>query len=196
MPNYDQAKIYSIRSHQTDDVYIGSTCQTLSRRMSKHRTMKKAYEKGKANKVTSFEILQYPDAYIELVENYPCLCRDGLNKREGEIIRATPNCVNKNIPGRKMEQYYQDNAERIKQQRKQYRQDNAGRVKQYQQQYKQDNAKRIKQYNQQKHECECGGRYTTISKSVHFKTEKHREYEAFMTLTEEQVREWLGRLVK
>lgn len=29
MPDYNKGKIYSLRSHQTNDIYIGSTCQKL-----------------------------------------------------------------------------------------------------------------------------------------------------------------------
>ena len=64
-------KIYSIRSHQTDLIYIGSTIETrLSARLSKHRSDYKRYiMSGKFNYyVSSFEILKYNDAYIELIE--------------------------------------------------------------------------------------------------------------------------------
>ena len=35
---YRKGKIYCIRNHINDDIYIGSTKQTLSKRMSKHRS--------------------------------------------------------------------------------------------------------------------------------------------------------------
>ena len=37
MPNYQNGKIYKIHSYQTDDIYIGSTTNTLSRRFSEHK---------------------------------------------------------------------------------------------------------------------------------------------------------------
>jgi hypothetical protein len=43
MPNYENGKVYAIRSHQTDEVYIGSTVERLSARMSKHRADYKRY---------------------------------------------------------------------------------------------------------------------------------------------------------
>lgn len=61
MPNYELSKIYSIRSHQTDQIYVGSTTQKLSERMAEHR-----YKKGHI-------LMNYSDAYIELIEAYPCL---------------------------------------------------------------------------------------------------------------------------
>ena len=57
MVNYEEAKIYQIRSYKIEKVYIGSTCQKLSMRMAGHRRSFKGYLKGKYNYVTSFEIL-------------------------------------------------------------------------------------------------------------------------------------------
>ena len=57
-------RVYTIRSHQTDDIYIGSTTQTLSQRMTDHRKNYKQYLDKKRNYITSYEIVQYEDAYI------------------------------------------------------------------------------------------------------------------------------------
>ena len=104
MPNYQNGKIYALRSHQTEDVYIGSTTQPLAVRFAGHRAMR--------GKCSSLAVLQHPDAYIELVELYPCGTKEELNKREGEIIRFT-SCVNKNIAGRSAKDWYQDKREFI-----------------------------------------------------------------------------------
>ena len=117
MPNYQNGAIYSIRSYQTDDIYIGSTTIGLSARMAKHRDDYKHYLNGKSNYMTSYEILQYPDSYIELIENYPCETKQDLNKREGHYIRST-DCVNRCIAGRTRAEYRRDNAESIKLQKK------------------------------------------------------------------------------
>lgn len=92
MPDYKLGKIYAIRSHQTDQIYIGSTTETLCRRFDKH----KSYIKENRY-CSSCEILKYPDAYIELIELFPCSSKEELNKKEGEHIRAN-NCVNKYRP--------------------------------------------------------------------------------------------------
>jgi len=111
-PNYNNSKIYAIRSHQTNDVYIGSTVERLSARMSKHRYDYKKYSAGQGRSyVSSYEILKYPDAYIELLKNLKCLCKDELLREEGKLIRSTDNCVNKNIAGRTIKEYREDNAQ-------------------------------------------------------------------------------------
>ena len=100
MPNYENGKIYCLRSYShPEKVYIGSTTQTLAQRIGCHRASYKAYWENRFNYVTSFEIIQHQDNYIELMENYPCHSSDELRRREGEIIRAT-ECINKNVAGR------------------------------------------------------------------------------------------------
>jgi hypothetical protein len=89
MPDYQQGKIYALRSPNIDKVYIGSTTVPLSKRLGQHKASK--------NTCTSKQIIDAGEAYIELVEACPCESKDQLNKREGEIMRATVNCINRNI---------------------------------------------------------------------------------------------------
>ena len=94
MPNYTEGKIYAIKSHETDKVYIGSTTQSLNKRFigHKHDAVRNAPCKSK-------EIFQYKDTYIELIENYSCKTIEELHAREAEIMKITPNIINKFIPG-------------------------------------------------------------------------------------------------
>ena len=39
---YEKAKIYQLVNDITDDIYIGSTCQPLSKRMAEHRLSMKS----------------------------------------------------------------------------------------------------------------------------------------------------------
>jgi hypothetical protein len=172
MPNYLNGKVYAIRSHQTEQVYIGSTVERLSARMSKHRAQYKFYKNGKGHYYTSFKMLDYPDAYIELLEKHPCLCREELERLEGQYIRAEPNAVNKIIAGRTRAEHYRDNAEQLNARQKEYYH---------------NNTEKIRAQHKQKHDCPCGGKYTTSDKAKHLKTKKHQAYEQFMALTEEQV---------
>lgn len=55
--NYKNGKIYSIRSHQTNKVYYGSTAQLLCKRIAAHRANYKLYIDGKYHYVTSFEFM-------------------------------------------------------------------------------------------------------------------------------------------
>jgi hypothetical protein len=120
MPDYKLGKIYAIRSHQTEQMYIGSTCETLCRRLIKH----KSYIKQKRN-CTSKIILEFPDAYIELIELFPCNSREELNKKEVEYIRLN-NCVNKNIPCRSSKEWVEEHKNTIE-----YKEKNRERSKKY-----------------------------------------------------------------
>lgn len=92
--NYTNGKVYRIVSFSTGKQYIGSTCDDLSKRMSKHGRDYRAWQEGKRSYITSFEILGHGDAEIYLIENVNCRSKDELHKREGEIIQVT-DCVNK-----------------------------------------------------------------------------------------------------
>lgn len=56
--NYSNGKIYCIRNHIDEHIYIGSTCQSLSKRMAYHRQDAK-----KENRQTT---LIYPCQNMEL----------------------------------------------------------------------------------------------------------------------------------
>ena len=203
MPNYQNGKIYAIRSHQTDNIYIGSTCSPLYKRFYDH----KANYKSKKNKInySSFKIVKYDDAYIELLEEYPCNSKEELNKKEGEYIRSM-DCVNKEIAGRTEKEYKEENKEHYKQLSKKYRKENKEHLKEYIKKYRKENKEhlkewgkkyysnldnkkkaieRAKEYNKkpeviekrkQKYNCECGGKYQYSSKAEHMRCKKHMDY--------------------
>jgi hypothetical protein len=157
MINYQNGRIYAIRSHQTELIYIGSTTQSLSQRIAKHKI------NYKNNGVTSSrEILKYPDYYIELIELFPCNSREELEKQEGIHIRKNINiCVNCRIAGRTMKEYYIDNTEQFKEQVKQYRLNNLEKIKEYNKQYRLNNLEKIKEKDKQ---------------SYQKRKEKHKQY--------------------
>jgi hypothetical protein len=110
---YARGKIYSLRSHQTDEIYIGSTINTLTKRFHDHKKSYKRFMNGKIIKyTTSYKIIPYEDCYIELIENFPCNSKAELERKEGEHIRAT-QCLNKRIAGRTLQEYREDNKEQI-----------------------------------------------------------------------------------
>ena len=180
--NYANGKIYTIRSYLTDNIYIGSTTQSLTKRLSVHKANYKGFIAGNYRNTTSFEIIKFGDAYIELIEECPCENRNQLCKREGELIRLTA-CVNKNIAGRTKAEYCDDNKEQIKEQLKEYREQNKDKIKEKKKEYYQDNKDKIKLYYQdnkdkinEKFVCECGGNYIHVNKAQHFKSKRHLKF--------------------
>jgi hypothetical protein len=162
-PNFQNGKIYSIRSHQTEHIYIGSTTQLLSQRFSNHKKMR----------CSSREIMKYDDAYIELIEMFPCANTIELQGREGDVIR-TMDCVNKNIPGRTPAEY----REFSKVAKNQYQKDNKVKI----QQYEIARAEEKKQYNQTHKNirlCSCGGKYNEgrpDHRTRHYNSDNHIQF--------------------
>ena len=95
MPDYQKGKIYKIISNETDEVYIGSTTQTLSLRLGGHKRNYKKYLNNKYSYTTSYNILKYDDVKIILIEECPCDNREQLLKREQYYI-DNMDCINKN----------------------------------------------------------------------------------------------------
>ena len=167
--NYKNGKIYSIRNYETDKYYIGSTCQTLTKRLSKHKSNYRDWQNNGKKYVTSFEILKCNDCYIELLEEFPCENKNQLQKREGELIREHKlNCVNIVIPLRTDKEYYEDNKDKIKLYKKEYYEDNKDKIKEY---YI-TNKEKINQVI----ECDCKNTYTHSHKSRHINSIKHKSY--------------------
>lgn len=175
MPDYSEGKIYSIRTHQTDEIYYGSTTQPLSYRFNDHKSNYKRYLKYETNYVSSFEVLKYNDAYIELVENYPCENREQLSKREGEIIRSN-ECVNKRIEGRTLEEWHTDNMETTKERIKNYYNKNRDKILQYQTKYRETKGDKIEARQKTKKVCECGTEVSKRHFSRHLQSIHHKEY--------------------
>ena len=173
---YNRGKIYAIRSHQTKNVYIGSSIDRLSNRLACHKKNLKMYINGRYHYTTSYEIVKFEDCYIELIEDYKCNNKMELNRREGQVIRETLNCVNKNIAGRTNAEYYNDNRETRIAQMKQYQQDNREALSIKAKQYHQDNREAISAKRGLKFNCECGRKYTYGHKARHLRSNKHQAY--------------------
>ena len=184
--DYANGKIYTIRSYQTDDIYIGSTTQTLTKRLSSHKMKFKNWENGKNRRTSSFEIIKYDDAYIELLELFPCSSKLELHRREGQLIREM-DCVNKRVEGRTKKEYCEENKDKIKMKNQKYREANKDKIKMTNQKYREENRDKMREARKKYYEankdklrhkyiCECGGKFIHKHKSTHLKSQKHKKY--------------------
>ena len=89
---YEYAKIYKIVSK--NGLYVGSTINALDKRFKEHKQAHEQFKKGKGKYMTSFALLDDPDATIEKIESFKCNDIKDLWEREKEIIQQT-KCVNK-----------------------------------------------------------------------------------------------------
>ena len=109
MVNYSDGKIYRIVNTENETVYIGSTCQALSRRLATHK------HRGNGNKIV-------------LVKECPCENNEQLRREEQLCIEEHEGLVNERRAYQTEEQkkekarkYYESNREKmIESQRKYY----------------------------------------------------------------------------
>lgn len=211
--DYGNARIYKIEpvcDHQENEVYYGSTCQSLSKRMAAHRGCYKRWCDGKHYKTSVYDIFELygvENCKIILVESYPCESKEELEAKEAFYIRKNL-CVNKIIPGRTRKVYCYDNKEKIAEYQKVYHddnkeiisvnlkayyRDNKEKISEIQKAYRQNNKELISTkgkvyYNDNKeklnakHICLCGGKYTHSNRSRHETTKKHQKF-----LTEQDI---------
>ena len=167
MPDYKNGKIYKIWSPMGNEIYIGSTTQKLYARKSQHICNKKCSSK------ILFE--KYDDVRIELIEYFPCNNKEELDKKEGFYIRNN-DCINKNIAGRTVKEYNENN----KQHYKEYRDNNKEEKQEYDKEYKENNKDKIKEqrkeYNQKKYTCECGRTVRHHEKPRHERSKIHQNF--------------------
>ena len=109
MPD-SKGKIYTIRSLNDPNVYVGSTIQSLAVRMGGHR---KSYEKNKVLGLNKDIVININDWKIELHELYPCNTRQELHRREGEVIREI-GTLNKCIAGRTQKERHHEYKDKLK----------------------------------------------------------------------------------
>lgn len=113
MVNYNNGKIYKIVDNTNGNIYIGSTTETLSRRLVCHRSKYKCHLLGKAEYVSSIEILKNNNYDIILIEKYNCNDKEELLARERYYIENN-KCVNRLVPGRNHQNYKYYQSEKSK----------------------------------------------------------------------------------
>ena len=177
--DYKNGRIYCIRNTIDDDIYIGSTIQPLSKRMSVHREAAKSETCKHSIFYSKVNELGIENFYIELIENYPCESVEQLRKREGYYIREMAT-LNYQIAGRTKKEYMKEYAEQRKEVIKEYQ-------KEYKKEWYEANKDKTKEYNKEyygankdklngKIICACGGKHSLLNKSHHEKTKKHQKF--------------------
>ena len=194
--DFSKGKIYKITNDYNDDIYVGSTCDTLVRRFTCHKSNSKNINKQSTPLYKLINEIGFDRFRIQLICDYPCEDKYQLRQKEGEYIRQI-GTLNKQIEGRTKQEWCADNKEKRKEQGKIYRMENKEKIKkyleenqeklkEYQKQYRNDHVDKEKEnerkrndYHQRKNEirarmtCECGTDVCKRDLSKHFKTQKH-----------------------
>jgi hypothetical protein len=132
--DYKNGKIYRLVLDDTNEEYIGSTTQPLSKRFSSHKTNFSRMRNGdkKVSYYSCFHLFEKGTPQIFLIEDFPCESKRHLEKREREILEQRRRdgivCVNKSLPSRSDAEYKADNREKILDDCKAYYQKNREKI--------------------------------------------------------------------
>ena len=188
--DYANGRIYKIEpicEHDENEVYYGSTCQILCKRMDKHRSAYKCWLNNKYGKAYVFELFEkygVENCNIYLVELYPCETKEELLSREGYYIKNNM-CVNKYVAGNQLavgiKEYHQIYRDQHKDKNieysKIYRENNKQKLKDKRIIYAAKNIEKIKEHKQTKNVCNCGGKYTNSDRPKHYRTKIHIKWQ-------------------
>jgi hypothetical protein len=137
-----KASIYKIVNQTTGLIYIGSTINSLNKRLSGHiMNYKKIKSGANVSKITSYKVLHGGDYYIELIKMIETDNRKEVLREEGNIIKQLKEqynhlVVNKVIAGRTEKEYCKDMSEHRTKTATEYNIKNAEKYKEYQRQYR------------------------------------------------------------
>jgi len=152
--DYKNGKIYKIVSDLTDNIYIGSTCQLLCKRLAKHKGNYRAYLNKKNKYITSFELFKLGETRIELIEDFPCERKEQLHAREGYYIKLFKDiCVNKTIMGRTDKEWINDNRDKKAKNDKKYRESHKDKVAERKKKYYEANKAKILESSKKNYEA-------------------------------------------
>jgi hypothetical protein len=143
---YSIGRVYAIKTHNSDDIYIGSTTKTLKGRFLQHVSNYSSCLLGRYSFTTSFNIIKQGMVYIELLEEFEDVTREELLKHEGKYIRKM-QCVNRCVAGRTKaehnKQYQMENKDKIAERKKLYGKENKEKISERNKQYQMENKEKI-----------------------------------------------------
>jgi hypothetical protein len=158
MPNFENSKIYRIDGNGL--TYIGSTTESLQKRLKRHRDYIK-----EGRYCSSSKVLSDVNHKISLIEEFPCKNNFELTEKEYYWFSNIVNCNDISPHQQKInvyEKYVKNNPEVVKarlEATQKWRKNNKEKIKEAQQNWRENNKEKIKEYNQKKKERRANGYY-------------------------------------
>lgn len=162
--DYSKTLIYKIVCKNTNitDTYVGHTTRWKDRK-SKHKKYC-GEKKNDDRKDFDYPVYQFirnnggwNNWSMILVEEYSCENKLQAEQRERYWIETLNANLNRNIPSRTKQEYYQDNKTKLIN-------------------YTNENREHINELKKIKYECECGCIINRNNKWRHFETKKHQDF--------------------
>jgi len=151
--SYQNGKVYRIWSLDTNDIYVGSTSDTLSNRFCRHKKDYKLWKEGDKRRYCSsyilFDQVGVDNCKIELIKNFPCNSKTELHREEGRVMRENKEIiVNKRLAGRTQKEYDEEHKEK----NKEYRDEHKEEKKEYNKEYYEEHKEKIIEKNKEYYE--------------------------------------------
>ena len=180
MVNYGKGIIYKLCCNDPEitDMYVGSTCNFKVRKHGHKKKCNSENQKGYNSHVYKFirDNGGWDNWSMVLIKKYPnVIDNHELLKKERKWLKKLKGSLNKNIPSRTKQEYYEDNKDIIIERKRQYNEKNKDMIRKQKQQYRKHNKEQIKAYKNEKIECECGCLISRNHLSRHRTTKKHIE---------------------
>ena len=182
--------IYKICNSVDDEVYVGSTKQTIQRRLQSHLyntkqeglkqliLYKKMESIGKDKfKVELLETVQFDDKYELFAREqfHMDTLNPSLNMRPAPDRNYDSYESHKEVILQRCKDYYQENKERIIERVHRYAENNKEQISERSRNYREKHNDEIKAKKGKKCVCDCGVEYTHAHQSRHLRTKAHLE---------------------
>ena len=141
--DFTKGKIYKITNDFNDEVYVGSTCNSIVKRMSSHKSDHTREIKDNVPLYKLMNEIGFERFRIQLIEDFPCSDKYELRQREGFYIRQM-GTLNMKVAGRTKQS--EDYKELKKEYDKKYQEANKEHLREIHNNYCQRNKEELKQY--------------------------------------------------
>ena len=166
MSDYKKGKIYKITNDFNDEVYVGSTCDTLIKRFSSHKRGRTSEQLKHKPLYTLMNEIGHERFRIQLIEEYSCEDKYQLTQREAYFIRQI-GTMNKLLP-------FVSDTEALEK-KKIYRNSEKRKAihKEESEIFYQQNKDKILEKNKEISKCVCGCELRKRDMPRHEKSKKH-----------------------
>ena len=181
--DYSKAKIYKIVNDVDDSVYIGSTCQALSKRMAEHRASMRSKRDSYLKLYQKLLEIGVEHFNIYLIKETPCENKEQLRAIEGQYIREL-GTLNGHIAGRTAAQYQKEFKHRYEEKKKKYAVEHREEKKERSREHYTVNRETILEQQRQKYSemtktkiiCDiCGAVHNKKNTPNHLRSMKHQQ---------------------
>ena len=153
MPNYANSIIYKLCCKDTSiiNIYVGSTTNKTKRKQCHKYCCNN--ENDKKYNLYLYQFIRANGGFenweLIVIENFPCQNKTELETRERYWLEELEGTLNKNVPTRNKQEYYEANRDKILE----YREENRDKILEYQKEYSEVNRDKILEYQKKYREA-------------------------------------------